>query len=543
MIAAQTPRLEIVLGSMILALASTACVRGESEPWPELSVGHLEEDAQEQLTESRANADTTGSDPSADAEARAVALSEHALDLHCYEQFENAAFFYDRVRAHAPEDPRWPHLQGLALARSGRSDQAVHAFSDAAELNPSAIATWLHLGSTELELGREAVAREAFEQALAIDSQSASALWGLGRLDLDAGRTAAAIERFERALEIDPGAGAVHYSLGLAYRDAGDDANAARHLALRGDRFPTIPDPFFAEVRTRARGLLARLNRGMQLSQQGRFEEAIEQYEAVLARDPEHPIAHLYSGLTASRLGDRERAFSLLARAETLAPADERPSLFQGILLAANRRDDEAVLAFERAIERAPDVASARVERARALQRLGRLDEALAGYEAALGIDPEADEAHWGRITVYVALGRYPEARTSLERQLVRAPGQPAFRHALARLLAASPQRVTRDGATALRLAEELRQGGMQSVDLLETAAMALAETGRFTDAVRVQMSAIGVLDRGNAPAWARSVARRRMERYRNEQATREPWASDDPIFAPAPSPLTSYMN
>ena len=65
---------------------------------------------------------------------------------------------------------------------------------------------------------------------------------------------------------------------------------------------------------------------------------------------------------------------------------------------------------------------------------------------------------------------------------------------------------------------------------------MALAELGRFAEAVRAQETAIEL-----ARAAGAAEAARRMEenlaRYRRQEPCRTPWAADDPVHNPRPAP------
>src|SRR6185436_12141548 len=81
-------------------------------------------------------------------------------------------------------------------------------------------------------------------------------------------------------------------------------------------------------------------------------------------------------------------------------------------------------------------------------------------------------------------------ARDALVEGMKSHPDQANFAHALARLLAAAPDDRVRDGRQALKLIDQLVKG-QQSIELAETTAMALAEAGRYGEAVGVQRDAL----------------------------------------------------
>jgi len=67
-----------------------------------------------------------------------------------------------------------------------------------------------------------------------------------------------------------------------------------------------------------------------------------------------------------------------------------------------------------------------------------------------------------------------------------------------------------------------------------ETLAMALAETGDYTQAAGVQR---GVLAAASQAGLAGDVRRmtRNLRLYEQRRPCREPWADDDPVHAPGP--------
>ena len=115
----------------------------------------------------------------------------------------------------------------------------------------------------------------------------------------------------------------------------------------------------------------------------------------------------------------------------------------------------------------------------------------------------------------------------ALQSDMQAVPDQPAFPHLMARLLAASPDEVVRNGQQALLLTEKL-SAVMQGSDIMATRAMALAEVGRFQDAVARQKSAVELAQReGRDTAFHQKL----LGRYNKNKPCREPWTKDDPLF------------
>ena len=74
-----------------------------------------------------------------------------------------------------------------------------------------------------------------------------------------------------------------------------------------------------------------------------------------------------------------------------------------------------------------------------------------------------------------------------------------------------------------------------QSPALAETMAMALAESGRYAEAVRWQREAIDAMQAaGQTDAVARMQPN--LARYASRQPCRTPWAATDPVHFPRPA-------
>ena len=176
--------------------------------------------------------------------------------------------------------------------------------------------------------------------------------------------------------------------------------------------------------------------------------------------------------------------------------------------------------------ESAPDYAQARLRLADVLRRRGRLQDALREYEQVMHADPTLSDAMLGRAITFVRMGRYPEARDQLLEGLKAYPNHAGFPLALARLLAAAPDDSVRDGSRALALAEQVVKVD-QTTDVGETLGMALAEVGRFEEAVAVQRDLIAAARQAGRPDLAARL-QENLRLYAARQASRTPWRSED---------------
>ena len=94
----------------------------------------------------------------------------------------------------------------------------------------------------------------------------------------------------------------------------------------------------------------------------------------------------------------------------TKAPGNPRAHLELGHAFAAAGRLDEAVAAYEHAIQFSSSTASTHLGLAGAALQLGRTGEALSAYEAALRLTPESAAIHLDLAAVQIRLGRVAEA-------------------------------------------------------------------------------------------------------------------------------------
>ena len=113
-------------------------------------------------------------------------------------------------------------------------------------------------------------------------------------------------------------------------------------------------------------------------------------------------------------------------------------------------------------------------------------------------------------------------ALTALERSVEAFPQNLALQHLLARLLAASQQASVRDGERALEVARQLVTT-RASLEHVETLAMALAELGRFDEAVARQRDVVRQLETAGEVTGL-STARMRLELYESGEPCRAPW-------------------
>jgi Flp pilus assembly protein TadD len=171
-----------------------------------------------------------------------------------------------------------------------------------------------------------------------------------------------------------------------------------------------------------AGALAAELDRGNAALAEGRLDEALAAYEAVVARAPDLPEVHHNLGLAYRKKGEAERAEEEFRRAAELDPDFGEPHGALAVMLANAGKRDEAIVEAELAVELAPDNVEYLYNLAVLYKDSGQSADAEEAFLELEEIDPENPEIQFHLATTLLALGRMDEALARLERYLEMAP-------------------------------------------------------------------------------------------------------------------------
>jgi len=161
------------------------------------------------------------------------------------------------------------------------------------------------------------------------------------------------------------------------------------------------------------------LAQGLKHYQAGRNREALDIYDQILARSPDHVDALNMAGATAWQGGDVSRALAYLDKAIVQHPSHPQAYLNLGVILEHHGRLDEAVNAYRAALEAEPDHVMAHLNLGNALAAMGQIREAVEAYDRALQRDPANMDALNNQGLAYKAAGDLQSAETVL-REAVR---------------------------------------------------------------------------------------------------------------------------
>ena len=128
----------------------------------------------------------------------------------------------------------------------------------------------------------------------------------------------------------------------------------------------------------------AALERARQLAATGRGEEALPEYNRVLAAQPEHAEALAFLGAREMALGRPQTAIEYLQRAAQSSPDEAQILLSLGSAYLAARQLDVACTTLARCLELAPDAYVARLQYGIALEQSGNAQAALPNFFGAI---------------------------------------------------------------------------------------------------------------------------------------------------------------
>jgi beta-lactamase regulating signal transducer with metallopeptidase domain/Tfp pilus assembly protein PilF len=242
------------------------------------------------------------------------------------------------------------------LMRQQRADEALALIEREIEQSPGVLSLKLALGNTAVRAGRFDLAIATFRELIG----------GMARDSAEAGD--------------------LYLRLGETYRRKGDLRSAVESLLRATDLLP---------ANATVSATLALVLEGS-----GRTAEAMRQYEATLQLSPEDPTSlNNLAYLMAEHGGDLNRALEMARKAREIRPLAEISDTVGWILLKRGQTD-QAIEAFTRGMEEAPENASIQYHLALALAAKG--DVQTAGREARQALEHAQEAALAGQIREFL---------------------------------------------------------------------------------------------------------------------------------------------
>jgi len=223
------------------------------------------------------------------------------------------------------------------------------------------------------------------------------------------------ISLYQHTLQITTGNYLILNNYGIALADEGrfDEAILQYEQALRA--WP--------------KSATAHVNLGAALAHQGKLVEAIEHYSKALQLIPDYAIAHANLGRALVNLGRVEEAITHYEEALKIDPNFADVHLNLGILLVRRGEYNSASMHYETFLRLDPYSAKGPINMGAALAQGGRLDEAIQCFNEALHVDPKSVEAHFNLGVALARENRTEEAVEHFSQVLKLRPDLETARH------------------------------------------------------------------------------------------------------------------
>jgi tetratricopeptide (TPR) repeat protein len=291
--------------------------------------------------------------------------------------FAEAATFFGRARAADPRASALAFSHGTALRWAERGAEAVDAFREAIRLKPDHAEAYFEAGTTLQQMGKLEEAGAVFSAWLASMPGDARGVLALADLLLESDKLQEA-EQVLRPGIANPAAAPLHavmlQRLGFILRRQGREEEALEALTRSATLDPVI---FTDAVRAE---LLQALHR---------HDEALAISRDLIRREPENPDWHKFHNELLYRLRHPDYLKSYDGVPETAALL-----LSKAFFLSHEKRAEEALDAYNRAVALEPDNRQAAAGAASALSVLGRHGEALAAFDRLLTTNRDSPELY-----------------------------------------------------------------------------------------------------------------------------------------------------
>lgn len=148
----------------------------------------------------------------------------------------------------------------------------------------------------------------------------------------------------------------------------------------------------------------------------GNFEQAIKDLQTILTGDPSHAEALHLLAVVQLEVGQHESACRNATRATEVCPDQAAYQNGLGLCLLALRRFDDAMAAFDHAIDLQPKLLEAWINKANVYMGQDRWQDALSILNDALQLDGDNVNALVNKCTTLLKMGLFEEARETSEK-------------------------------------------------------------------------------------------------------------------------------
>jgi tetratricopeptide (TPR) repeat protein len=310
----------------------------------------------------------------------ALKLYGELLDLVVKDRDQAEAVWLKCLSLDRKDADLWRTLGGLYLTR-GKNDEAAKHFNEAARLQPTDALIAANLAYTYSLLQKKAETTSTFTRALRLNIKQRDPIvyFLYGRYWLEQQKYAESITWLTKCLTINPHLAAAYYQRALAYEKSKafkpaeadawaalreDERNKEAHQLLvriyRAQNKPELAQKSAEAIEkiVAAEGQQQSANRDINqylrvaepLLREGKFAEAIPQYEQIVKTMPNFYEAYFALGISYSQVGKMAEAETALKKYLQFQPLSADGASALGILLTQLGRHQEAREMLRRAI-------------------------------------------------------------------------------------------------------------------------------------------------------------------------------------------------
>jgi tetratricopeptide (TPR) repeat protein len=314
--------------------------------------------------------------------------------------YKEAVPYYRKALALKPDVPGVRLDLSLALFKSGDVKGALPEFKillkNAAPGSPEALRYNTLIGMSYYALADYAHAAPYLKAAADQDSNNSTLLLALAHSYLWSKQFKSVLDVYHQILTIDPDSAEADMLAGEALDEMKDNAGATEMFRAAVKANPKEPNAHF--------GL------GYLLLSQKKFPEAVSEFKAELANDPDHRQSLLYLADAYIQMNQLEPARPLLEKVIKQDPSIPLAHLDLGIVDSDQARNEEALRELLIAEKQMPDNINVHWRLAKLYRAMGKKEEAKLEFDKASSLNKAADEDLYKKIAEGNARGPQGQA-------------------------------------------------------------------------------------------------------------------------------------
>jgi tetratricopeptide (TPR) repeat protein len=301
------------------------------------------------------------------------------------EHYKEAVQLYRKALKLGPDVPGLRLNLGLALFKAGDLKPAILEFEPLLKTKPGDQQLTTLIGLAHYGLGEYKEAVPYLRDAAANDKQSLSLRLALAHSCLWTKQIQCVQDTSHEILALNPDSAEADMLVGEALDEMKDNAGALAQFRAAAKANPKTPNVHF--------GL------GYLLWSQKKYPEAVEQFKAELANDPQHIQSMLYLADTYIQLNQVEDARPLLEKVEKANPAISLAHLDLGIVYTEADSKEDALRELIIAAKSNPDDVNVHWRLARLYRAMGKKDLAKVEFDKASSLNQKVDEDLYKKIS------------------------------------------------------------------------------------------------------------------------------------------------